>query len=663
MSFSLMEKKSEQEKQKNQEVVVASLKKEKKSWWKKKEKPQQDKVTVSGKRITEKKPVTEEKITLNPALLNAISPMNIKVEQNHINIGENVGSVMGVVSYPVEARYGFMKNFTNLPSSIVSISFREVSEVDLTKELNHTINKNLKVASQSNNYEEQHAAEKLSENASRLYNQIVDNKEKVGFVATTIMPYASEKSELKKMIENLRAKAGQVKIAVRNLSYLQGEGFRLLSPFYDRKKSASEYLERLFPLSAFIGSYPFASGGFNDGTGYYFAKDKDGGLVILDTWKRGDDRTNSNILILGGSGVGKTTVAKRDVSVKFKQGTKVMIIDPEGEHAEMARLLGGDVIDAGGGKGKINPLHIFPKPQKVASEEEKIEDEKEQLPDLTVHLNFLITFFKIYFKGNNKKIDFDILKNILIELYQRFSITWETDIRKLKAEDFPVVKDLWDFIEDKLQTKMVEEMREKYQELSIALKDMAVGADSFVWNGKTSLEYQSKLIVFDTSNMQYFDSNKKAAQYYNILSYMWNEVVKDREEKIMIVADEAYLAVDREIPETSEALRNFMKRIRKYEGSLMLITHLVADFLSMDEENKGNTQNLLDIPSYKIFMGTDGQNLEHIKTLYSLNEAEVNLLESKKRGKALAMIGNARLSVDFQIPEYEFEYFGKGSGR
>lgn len=39
--------------------------------------------------------------------------------------------------------------------------------------------------------------------------------------------------------------------------------------------------------------------GFNDGSGYYFARDIDGGIIALDTWKRGNDRTNSNFVIMG----------------------------------------------------------------------------------------------------------------------------------------------------------------------------------------------------------------------------------------------------------------------------------------------------------------------------------------------------------------------------
>ena len=43
----------------------------------------------------------------------------------------------------------------------------------------------------------------------------------------------------------------------------------------------------------------FASNGFNDNAGYYFARDTEGGIVVLDSWKRGGDRTNSNYVIMG----------------------------------------------------------------------------------------------------------------------------------------------------------------------------------------------------------------------------------------------------------------------------------------------------------------------------------------------------------------------------
>lgn len=64
---------------------------------------------------------------------------------------------------------------------------------------------------------------------------------------------------------------------------------------------------------------------------YYFAKDSNGGLVILDTWERGNDRTNSSFVIMGVAGIGKSTVVKHIMLSEYMKGTKILCIDPESE--------------------------------------------------------------------------------------------------------------------------------------------------------------------------------------------------------------------------------------------------------------------------------------------------------------------------------------------
>lgn len=135
----------------------------------------------------------------------------------------------------------------------------------------------------------------------------------------------------------------------------------------------------------------------------------------------------------------------------------------------------------------------------------------------------------------------------------------------------------------------------------------------------------------------------------------------DRTEKVALICDEAYLMIDPEVPQSLVFLRNVAKRDRKYEAGLFIISHSVVDFL--DPKIKMYGQALLDTPCYKILFGTDGQNLEETDKLYNLTEAERELLESKRRGHALFMIGSKRLHVNFEIPDYKWEYFGKAGGR
>lgn len=101
---------------------------------------------------------------------------------------------------------------------------------------------------------------------------------------------------------------------------------------------------------------------------------------------------------------------------------------------------------------------------------------------------------------------------------------------------------------------------------------------------------------------------------------------------------------------------------REYQGDLLYRTRLHGeDFLAPEVKMYG--QALLDIPCYKILMGCDGKNLQETKDLYNLTDAEQELLESKRRGHALFIIGSKRLHVNFEIPAYKFSYMGKAGGR
>ena len=155
--------------------------------------------------------------------------------------------------------------------------------------------------------------------------------------------------------------------------------------------------------------------------------------------------------------------------------------------------------------------------------------------------------------------------------------------------------------------------------------------------------------------------NVKRTQYLNLLSWCWEEMSRDRNERCLLVCDEAYLMIDPQVPQSLVFLRNVEKRARKYEAGLAIISHSVVDFLAPEVKMYG--QALLDIPCYKILMGCDGKNLQETKDLYNLTDAEQELLESKRRGHALFIIGSKRLHVNFEIPAYKFSYMGKAGGR
>lgn len=74
----------------------------------------------------------------------------------------------------------------------------------------------------------------------------------------------------------------------------------------------------------------------------------------------------------------------------------------------------------------------------------------------------------------------------------------------------------------------------------------------------------------DTHALQETGDNIKRTQYFNILTYDWEQMSRDREERVLLICDEAYLMIDRSVPQSLVYLRNVMKRARKYEAALGL---------------------------------------------------------------------------------------------
>ena len=519
-------------------------------------------------------------------------------------------------------------------------------------------------------------AEKAADDGEKIIMQIDREGETVGLMSVSVMPIAKDEKTFKKVCRRAESMVSVMKCKMRVIPNLQKESFRHISPSFPTNAKIESILQKIVPISTFVGGFPFASSGFNDGEGYYFAQDTSGGLVVVDTWRRGGDRTNSNFVIMGNSGVGKSTAIKHIILSEFMKGTKVLVVDPESEYKDLCFNLNGDWINAvGGSAGMVNPLQVRPSPRDDEQEREADrlyrdegygmnEPSNGQLSELAMHMKNLEIFFNLYIPSITD-MQRAVLKKCLIELYRNFGIVWETDISLLGAEDFPVFSDLYRLVQKKAEE---ETDRQVYADLALILYDIAEGSDSFIWNGKSSIKDGTEanngsgsIIVLDTNALQETSDHIKRTQYFNILTWCWEQMSRNREERVLLICDEAYLMIDQKVPQSLVYLRNVMKRARKYEGALAIISHSTVDFLS--ESIKQYGQALLDIPCYKVLMGTDGKNLKETADLYDLTEAEQELLLARKRGHALFMVGAKRLHISFEIPEYKMLYMGRAGGR
>ena len=214
-------------------------------------------------------------------------------------------------------------------------------------------------------------AEKAADDGEKIIMQIDREGETVGLMSVSVMPIAKDEKTFKKVCRRAESMVSVMKCKMRVIPNLQKESFRHISPSFPTNAKIESILQKIVPISTFVGGFPFASSGFNDGEGYYFAQDTSGGLVIVDTWRRGGDRTNSNFVIMGNSGVGKSTAIKHIILSEFMKGTKILVVDPESEYRDLCFNLNGDWINAvGGSAGMINPLQVRPSPHDDEQEKE-----------------------------------------------------------------------------------------------------------------------------------------------------------------------------------------------------------------------------------------------------------------------------------------------------
>lgn len=620
----------------------------------------------------EKKPVQKEMISneqsdINENLLNIISPMSLSHTINSVTLSENYGNIKTIIKYPPQGEYGWLSRICNIEGTSTVLEYRPTNATNLTKVYDDQIKKLNARRDLAKDESVKQEADRQIKDIKKMITKIKDTNEDIGYVNILLFPQAITQQKLESRSKNVdNIISTSIQASTRVLTHKQLRALKCMAPYGMPDEIIRNNGERNMPLSTVFGGFPMASSGLNDEGGFYLGKTPEGKLIIINTWLRGGDRTNSNWLVTGLPGVGKSATIKDILLKEWAYGKKIIIIDPEKEYVGMAKKLNGDIVDCGGGlNGKINVLQVRKAPRIEEEEEELYKDEGYGISDLALHIQTVRVFIKLYLgKENLSSRKLSVLEQELIELYHDFGIQWNTEIDEIPNGSFPIFSDLHNKINKKLKEnmeKMSEKKKELYQELCDDLYSLAYGADSFIFNGYTNITTKSNFIILDNSKLVEGDENIQRAQYYNILTWCWQQVSADRSEEILLGVDEAYLMVDPEVPQSIAFLRNMSKRMRKYSAGLLVITHSVVDLL--DPAVKRFGQAIIDNACYKFLMGTEGKNLQETKKLFRLTDKEEALLAGQQRGQGILFAGSVRFHLKIDIREKYLELFGTAGGK
>lgn len=341
----------------------------------------------------------------------------------------------------------------------------------------------------------------------------------------------------------------------------------------------------------------------------------------MDFNRRADDKTNANILILGNSGQGKSYLLKLLLTNLRESGMHICALDPEMEYEDLTNNLGGCFIDLMSGEFIINPLE--PKTWDEAGSPEDLDAPQtfRIRSRLSQHISFLKDFFRSYKDFSDREID--VIEIMLQKLYTRWGITDESDFECLAAEDYPVLSDLYAFIEEEYQG-FDENRRQLYtaemiQSILLGLNSMCVGAESKFFNGHTNIT-DDGFITFGVKGLLQASRSLKNALLFNVLSFMSDVLLTQGNTAASL--DEFYLFLSNLT--AVEYVRNFMKRVRKKDSAVIIASQNLEDF-NLDGVRE-YTKPLFSIPTHQFLFNAGSIDAKFYTDTLQLEDSEYNLI-------------------------------------
>ncbi len=593
--------------------------------------------------------------SINTSFKEKVAPVGLKFNERDISMGDTYASIVTVNTYPSLVSSAWLSQVSNINNTRMSISISPMDSIEVSKSLKKSMSETKVKMMNVSDHNDQILLQNKLEDYEELVNKIDRDNERMTLVTINFFVYADSIEKLNKTKKILKVSLNQINLNGVDLMFEQENGLKAFLP------TLKNPLEKDFglpiPITTVAASFPFVFERLqDDGPSIIIGDDSSGGLCMLDLWKRTNKRNNSNMTVVGKSGSGKSTFLKKLIRSNYARGSKIIIIDPEREYKEFCEKVNGNWIDCGSGlSGIINPLEI--RRSNDENEENRI--------DVSKHFQIFRTFVKYYYHDLTE-YELTKLEEILINTYRKKGITFSTDVSKLKPNDYPIMKDLYDDINEELtrikKINSKDQMITSLEKLSAITKRMVTGADSALWNGFSSIHIDSDFIVLDIHTLVDSDETLLRTQFFNILSWAWNEVSKDRKEQVLLVVDEAHLLIDPNNKDGIDFLKRTSKRIRKYNGGLIVSTQNMIDFTA--DEIKRYGQVIVDNSAYICIMAQGNKELDALKEMMKLSESETNFLSTASRGESLFVISqDTRIPINIFVRDEELKLFGTGGGR
>lgn len=431
--------------------------------------------------------------------------------------------------------------------------------------------------------------DKNIEEVSSFVDELIHEAEKGIIYSLYLQLEAKDEKELSLLHKQLQDLSLSLDLTFNRYSFGQKTAYKNFLPF------ATDHLKENRILQSTATSYlmPFVSKQLQDPNGIFMGVNAyNSSLVFIDPFTS----RNNNVNIFGVSGSGKSVTAKILMNRLYMRGVQILAIDPEGEYVNLAKALGGEVIQFSRENG-INPFYIN------SSKENDILD----------HISTLKTFFKFFIPPAH--FDSALLDEKLIKLYDAGTPSFENLLDLLG--DHPMQKDL---------------------------SVLSSGSLRGVFNSTRRLELDNDIIVLDLHDLK--KDEKRDPAMYLLTSLIWNLVNNHNGRRRALFIDEAHkLLID---PEVAVFYRELVKQARKRNIGVISVTQDVEDFLH-NEYGKAIITN----SETKILLKQSYAALSEIGTIYPMTDDEKQQLGYLNIGEVVLFREEEHIRLNIVVLPFE----------
>lgn len=588
-------------------------------------------------------------------------PKQVRFKSAKYFIDDNAYRTYAITDYPLNVGNAWGANIFLLDRTKVVMKFNPVPKYNAERSIDKAImdmeSKLYRVGRSSSQIELQTHVDTLR----GLLVNLKNNNQQLFDVNTFITCEDAAKRDVKAMLKQSGFKFSE-------MFARQQDAF--ISSNISRRDNIKSY-RRGIPTSTLAAVFPFISSALQDDDGIYIGDNEY--PVFVNFFARDNTRVNSNMMVIGKSGSGKSYATKTLLANLAADNCKIFILDPEKEYALLTEHLGGKYIDVGSSMhGIINPFHIISSLDESDDEEEVIDeddiDETTLKPktrkkvnktindSYSQHLQFLEQFFRTILEGINSDA-FELLNSLVVDVYKKKGIDENTYIPDLKPADFPIFDDLYRLILERIKTCKDEFTMRNLMTIETYIKKFASGGrNSKLWNGPTSIETNENFVCF---NFQSIVANNNElltnAQMLLVFRYLNNEIINNKDfnakyhkgdkknnRKIIVAVDEAHIFINPKYPIALDFMAQMAKRIRKYSGMQIIITQNIADFVGSEEIARQSTA-VINACQYSLIFSLAPNDINDLVELYKksggINEEEQNAIVTASLGQAFLITG------------------------